>query len=157
MIDSQRCLELFTYYLTLSPHLPHIFFPAIFPRWHTLNMLYYIVLFTLLSFILVFTCGTQSNFTLIPDITAALAHYGGFNESTIDLSQRGTNLFDVGQYQPYPNPRQPWPIWRRKNGQQVRVVQYCYDNAATREALDCAVKNSILRWSNKLSFGPFQD
>jgi hypothetical protein len=120
-------------------------------------LLFYIVLFALLPFIRAFRCGTQTNFTLVHDVTAALVQYGGFNESTIDLRQRGTNLFDVGQYQQFPSPRQPWPIWQRKNGEQVRVVQYCYDNVATREALDCAVKLAILRWVNKLSFGPFKD
>jgi hypothetical protein len=120
-------------------------------------LLFYIVLFALLPFIRAFRCGTQTNFTLVPDVTAALAQYGGFNESTIGLRQRGTNMFEVGQYQPFSNPRQPWPIWTRSNGEQVRVVQYCYDNVATREALDCAVKHAILRWVNKLSFGPFKD
>ena len=103
-------------------------------------LLIYVVLFALLPFIRAFRCGTQTNITFVPDVAEALAQYGGFNESTTGLWQRGTNVFDIGQYQPYPNLRQPWPVLFRRNGKRVRVVQYCYDNEATREQLNCVVK-----------------
>ncbi|KAF2995493.1 hypothetical protein E8E13_000013 [Curvularia kusanoi] len=46
--------------------------------------------------------------------------------------------------------KEPWPVSTR-NGRQLRVITYCYDDQATRMRLDChIVREAIFRWEQKL-------
>ena len=121
------------------------------------TLLFYIVLFALLPFIRAFRCEAQTNVTFVPDVAAALAQYGGFNESALGLRQRGTNAFDQGADRIDETLTQPWPVWIRHNDQNPHVIHYCYDNADTRNRLNCVLTDAIDRWNRKLNSGVFRD
>jgi hypothetical protein len=120
-------------------------------------LLFYVVAFALLPFIRAFKCGTQTNITFVSDLAAALSQYGGFDESAVDLRQRGTNVFDQGADKVGTNLRQPWPVWPRQNNQNPHVIHYCYETAYDRSRLNCVVTDAIDRWNRKLNSGVFKD
>lgn len=131
------------------------------PLWHTFTMrqvlLFFIVLFALLPFIRAFRCGAQTNITFVPDVAAALAQYGDFNESSLGLRKRGTNVFDQGADKVGTDLRQPWPVWPRHNNQNPHVIHYCYETPYVRSRLNCVVTEAIDRWYRKLNSGVFRD